>query len=190
MMIRSAVACFCLATLASAAEFPIGSKIQDLSLEHQGKAVAVSPATATATVVMFTSTLCPISNAYLERMEALHRDYAGKPVQFVFVNSNVNESPAAIDSYIQSNKLAFPMYKDPQSALADRFNAQMTPEAFVFDKNGVLVYHGRIDDSQNPARIQQQSLRLALDAMIAGKPVPVSETRAFGCTIKRPRKTS
>ena len=150
----------------------------------------ISPSGATATVVMFTSITCPISNAYVERMESLFKDYSGKPVRFVFVNSNSNEQWPALDQYLQANKLAFTLLKDTGNILADKFNAQMTPESFVFDKNGVLVYHGRIDDAQNPVRVQQHSLRLALDAMLAGKPVPVPDTRAFGCTIKRVRKAS
>jgi hypothetical protein len=55
------------------------------------------------------------------------------------------------------------------------------------DKDGVLRYHGSIDDSQNPARVNTQGLRLALDALLAGRPASPEETKAFGCSIKRVR---
>jgi hypothetical protein len=73
--------------------------------------------------------------------------------------------------------------------VANRFDAQVTPENFVIDSAGVIRYHGSIDDSQNEARIRTRGLRLALDALLGGKPVPIPETKAFGCTIKRVRKT-
>jgi hypothetical protein len=61
----------------------------------------------------------------------------------------------------------------------------VTPEVYVLDKDGMLRYHGRIDDSQDPTGVKSQDLRAALDAVLAGKPVPNPQTRAFGCTIKR-----
>ena len=74
--------------------------------------------------------------------------------------------------------------------VADRFDAQVTPESYVIDSSGVLRYHGSIDDEMNAARVHTQRLRLALDALLAGKPLPATETKAFGCTIKRVRKAS
>ena len=53
-----------------------------------------------------------------------------------------------------------------------------------------MVYHGQIDDSRNPANIKRQSLRVVLEALLTGKPVQVTETKAFGCTIKRVKKPS
>jgi hypothetical protein len=58
------------------------------------------------------------------------------------------------------------------------------------DKDGVIRYHGYVDDSVTEARVHNHGLRLALDAVLAGKAVPVAETKAFGCTIKRRRRAS
>jgi hypothetical protein len=80
--------------------------------------------------------------------------------------------------------------KDANNVMADRLGAEYTPEAFVMDREGVVRYHGRIDDAQNPARVRQTSLRLAIEAVLAGREVPAPETKAFGCTIKRIRKAS
>ncbi|HEV2687905.1 MAG TPA: hypothetical protein VGV35_05100, partial [Bryobacteraceae bacterium] len=82
------------------------------------------------------------------------------------------------------------VYKDGNNVLADRFGAEVTPESYVIDSNGVIRYHGSIDDSQNEARIRTRGLRLALDAVLAGKPVEITQTKAFGCSIKRARRTT
>ena len=70
---------------------------------------------------------------------------------------------------------------------ADLFGAQVTPETFVIDREGVIRYHGYVDDSLNEARVHNRGLRTALDAVLAGRPVSAAETKAFGCTIKRRR---
>src|ERR1022692_3186461 len=79
--------------------------------------------------------------------------------------------------------------KDADNVLADRFDAQVTPESYVIDSAGIIRYHGSIDDNQNESHIRTQRLRLALDAVLAGKPVDQAETKAFGCRIKRVRKS-
>lgn len=84
----------------------------------------------------------------------------------------------------------FPVYKDLNNVVADRFGAQATPETFVIDSAGVIRYHGSIDDSRNEARVKFRGLRGALDAVLAGKQPEVPETRAFGCSIKRVPKTT
>jgi len=65
------------------------------------------------------------------------------------------------------------------------FNAQVTPETYVIDKQGTILYHGAIDDAPNEARVKKHSLRAALDEVLAGKSVTIAETKAFGCTVKR-----
>jgi len=175
---------------ASAAEFPIGSKITQIEVKDGAKTVAVNPSAADATVLIFVSTQCPISNSYNSRMNALYKDYAGKNVQMVFVNANANESPAEIEQHAKANQFPFTVHKDAANALADKFGATVTPETYVFDKSGVLRYHGYIDDAANAARVQVQGARKAIDAVLAGKPVEMKETRSFGCTIKRVRKST
>jgi len=179
-----------LATLAFGQEFNLGSKVTDFTVRDlKGEAVPFSSLKGDVTVVMFIATKCPVSNAYNERMNVLYKDYAAKGVKFLFLNSNVAELPAEMAEHARTHNFAFPVYKDQDNAVADRFGAQVTPEAFVIDSAGVIRYHGYIDDSQNPARISRQSLRSALDALIAGQQVQTAETKAFGCTIKR-RKVS
>ena len=113
---------------------------------------------------MFISAVCPVSNSYNIRMTDLYRDYSAKGVQFVFINSNQNEKPAEVEEHARRAHFPFPVYADVGNVVADRFGVQSTPEAFVIAGDGAIRYHGRIDDSQNPARVQHQSLRLWLPA--------------------------
>jgi protein-disulfide isomerase len=187
-LLAASIFCMLLAVGARAAEFPIGSKVAEFEVKDGGKSVSTSTSAADATVLIFISTQCPISNSYNERMNALHNDYAGKNVQFVFVNANANESPAEVAEHAKANHFKFKVYKDAGNQLADKFGATVTPETFVFDKSGVLQYHGYIDDASNASRVQVRGARKAIDAVLAGKAVEMKEARSFGCTIKRVRK--
>ena len=139
------------------------------------------------TVLMFIATRCPYSNGYNGRMEKLSADYADRNVEVLGINSNEGEPAAAVVEHARSHGLTFPILKDSGSKVADLYGAQRTPEIFVLDAAGVLRYHGRIDEnSQDPAGVRSPDLRNALDALTAGRAVPAAETKAFGCTIKRP----
>jgi hypothetical protein len=123
-------------------------------------------------------------------MNALFKDYTPQDVKFIFVNANRTESANDVRNHAKNVGFVFPVYKDAGNALADRFDAQVTPESYVIDSAGIIRYHGSIDDSQNEARIRTRGLRLALDALLSGKPVELTETKAFGCVIKRGRKST
>ena len=175
---------------AAAEEFSIGSAITRIEVKEGANTITVTPSKAAATVLIFISTQCPISNSYNERMNAMYRDYLGKDVQMLFVNANANESPAEVEEHAKANRFAFRVYKDAGNALADKFGATVTPETYIFDKSGVLRYHGYIDDAANAARVQVHGARKAIEALLAGKPVEIKEARSFGCTIKRVRKSA
>ncbi len=167
-----------------------GSKVPDFTVtDLKGAVVPFSAVRGDLTAVVFVSTKCPISNGYNDRMNALVRDYANR-VRFVFVNSNVNESAEDIAAHVRSHGLEFTPYKDRDNQAADRFGATVTPEVYLVGKDGTLLYHGSIDDSVNTARIQNHSLRKALDAVLSGAAPPQAETKAFGCTIKRKKKAT
>jgi peroxiredoxin len=175
------------AALPVAGAVTIGEKLQPFALKDAtGKDVDLgSFQDRKAVVLMFIATQCPVSNAYNERMAALSREYAGKGVAFVGINSNREESAAEIANHAAQHGFAFPILKDVGNVQADHFGAQVTPEIYVYDPSWVLRYHGRIDDDRSGASVKSQDLRNALDALLAGQAVPVAETKAFGCTIKR-----
>src|SRR5581483_1175283 len=139
-------------------------------------------------VLMFISTQCPVSNAYNERMAALADEYGGKGVAVIGIDANREETPENIAAFAREHAFKFPVLKDAGNVQADVFGAKVTPETYVYDAQGVLRYHGRIDDDRAGSNIQSKDLRNALDAVLSGKDVPVKETKAFGCTIKRASK--
>jgi thiol-disulfide isomerase/thioredoxin len=174
-----------IALVAMSAAVAMGAQVSDFQvLDLQGKAQSFSALRGDTTVVVFLATRCPVSNAYNQRMEALYKDYSAKGVKFLYVNANANEPSKEVADHAREVGFTFPVYRDSGN-VAQLFNAQVTPETYVIDKNGAILYHGAIDDAQNESRIRKHSLRAALDEVLAGKPVTIAETKAFGCTVKR-----
>ncbi|MBV8593594.1 MAG: redoxin domain-containing protein, partial [Caulobacteraceae bacterium] len=142
-----------------------------------------------AIVVVFLGTQCPINNAYVPRLAELHRQYAEWGVQFLAINANAQDSTEAVARHAQEFAIPFPVLRDEQQRVADRFGAERTPEAFVLDGQGVIRYRGRIDDQygigfQRP-QPTRRDLALALDAVLADEPVAQPATEAAGCFIGR-----
>jgi hypothetical protein len=106
-------------------------------------------------------------------------------VKFIVVDSNANESLEELREYAKAVEFDFPVYKDVNNVVADRFNAQVTTDTYAMDSSGVVRYHGYLEDSPNSTRAKTQGLRLAIEALLAGKPVAMPETKALGCTIRR-----
>lgn len=138
-----------------------------------------------AIVIMFIATRCPVSNAYNSRMVKLFEDYSSKEVTILGINSNKQEDVKEIKAHAEENGFAFSVLKDQNNIIADKFGATLTPEIFVLSPKFEILYHGRIDDSRREDDVKSHDLRNALDEILAGKSVSVSETKAFGCTIKR-----
>jgi peroxiredoxin len=133
---------------------------------------------------MWISTQCPYSNAYNAQMKNLANAFASKGVLFVGINSNKTEDSAAVIAHAKANGHTFPIVKDPNNKVADLYDARRTPEVYVIDPEGKLRYHGRITENhEDPA--SSPDLTNALDSFLAGKPIARTETKAFGCTIKR-----
>ncbi len=165
----------------------IGATIGDFTLPDVGgtdRALA-SLKGKNGTVLLFISVQCPVSNAYNERMEKLYQDYKAKGIAVIGINSNVAEDASSAKAHAAEKGLNFAILKDPGNRVADQLGATRTPEAYFLDGNNKLLYHGRIDNSQNPAAIEANDLRNAIDSSLAGKPIEKPEAKAFGCSIKR-----
>jgi cytochrome oxidase Cu insertion factor (SCO1/SenC/PrrC family) len=187
-MQRYLIAGLALAGLASAQEFKVGSTVSDFTVTNPaGAPVHYTALRGGVTVVLFIATQCPVSNSYNDRMNAVYDDYSAKGVKFVFINANVNESAAEVAEHARKHGFHFTVYKDDDDMAADRFGANVTPEAFVMDASGTVRYHGYVDDSMAEERVHTRGLRLALDAVLAGQPVARAQTKVFGCSIKRRR---
>jgi peroxiredoxin len=178
------------ATPLFAAAVGVGGRAPDFSLSPAagGSSVKLSEEIAShrLVVVIFIATRCPFSNGYNERMEALSRKYSARGVAVVGINSNSSESMQEVADHAKKHGFSFAVLKDNGNTVADLYGAQRTPEVFVVDGGGILRYHGRIDENSDDAsKVQSPDLQKALDALLAGLPVPNPETKAFGCSIKR-----
>ena len=141
------------------------------------------------TLVIFTCNHCPFVKAWQGRMASIGNAAKGKGVGVIVINSN---DPAAYaeDSFSEMQKRAqqlgftFPYVVDVTSDMARAYGATRTPEAFLFDKNGRLVYHGAIDDSKEADQVAKHYLQDAIDALVGGKEIAIKETKFVGCGIK------
>lgn len=138
-----------------------------------------------ATVVIWVSTRCPITQAYNQRMAALAAEFAPAGIDFVGIDSNKNEPTGECNEWETTSKIGFPVLKDNNNVIADKYGATHTPEVYVIDSRGKLVYHGRIDNAVDPMGAQKHDLAEALDDILANKPIANPDTKAFGCSIKR-----
>ena len=138
-----------------------------------------------ASVFLFISGQCPVSNVYTPRMNALAAAYSTRDVQVFAIYSDRQESASDITHHAKAHGLTFPVVKDSSNVLADRLGARMTPEAIVVDAGGAVRYRGRIDDNSIATRVGVHDLNAALDAVLAGKPVAHPEMLSIGCAIRR-----
>jgi len=143
-----------------------------------------------AVVVIFSCNHCPYVRAWEDRMVQIQADYADKGVQLVAINAN-DATKYPDDSFPKMKERArekgfnFPYLYDETQEVARAYGAERTPEVFLFDKDGILRYHGAIDDNyENPNAVRRHYLREALDAVLAGQTPPITETRPVGCTVK------
>ncbi|WP_439581421.1 redoxin domain-containing protein [Dyadobacter bucti] len=191
---------------ASHAEQPetlkIGAKAPDFNLpgvdgkKYSLKSFAASPVLA----IVFTCNHCPTAQAYEERIIKLTSDFKSKGVSVVAISSN---DPKAIrldelgytdlsDTYEEMKirakdmKYNFPyLFDGDNQSTALAYGPVATPHIFIFDKERKLQYHGRIDDVEKPTGTPNHTdARNAIEALIAGKPVPVPSTKTFGCSMK------
>jgi thioredoxin-related protein len=142
-------------------------------------------------LVMFSCNTCPVVHKYESRTVEVCKKALSKDIGVVLLNSNEatrGEGDSYADMKDYAGKLGYTWnyVVDANSAMADAFGATRTPEAFLFDKTGKLVYHGAIDDNANGGDdVTRKHLGIAIDELVAGKSVSTQNTRSVGCSIKR-----
>jgi hypothetical protein len=147
------------------------------------------PAAGTkATVLLFISTDCPVSNRYAPDFRRLSDAFAKDGVAFWLVYPNPAEPVADIRDHIREFTLPGTPLRDLKHDLVKRAGATITPEAAVYDSRGRLTYRGRIDDRYSAIGIEKATaarhdLKDAIAATLAGKPIQDSRTQAIGCYI-------
>lgn len=139
-------------------------------------------------VVFFTSTQCPVAVGYEERVSELAAKFSAT-VPFLALNANSNEDTAAQTAYAKEKGFKFHIAMDEGSKVAKEIGAGCTPEFYLIDKTGKVVFHGPLDNSVDSAQVTEELLANALDAVTTGKPIPAAsqEVQALGCGIKFPK---
>jgi len=118
---------------------------------HRGREYAVDKvAPGKATVFLFASTQCPISNIYMPRVSELARIYKDRGIRFFLVDPNREDSDAILKIYSKERSLPFPIVRDSGLTLADWLSASRTPEAVVVDSKGDISYRGRVGRQPGP----------------------------------------
>lgn len=174
---------------------PIGAALPKAEVQLQdvsGKMISLNQSLqANGLLVMFSCNTCPVVVENQQRTVAVGNYALGKEVGVVLLNSNEgarggSESLDAMKKYAKNQDYQFSYAVDKNNELADAFGANRTPECFLFDKQGKLVYHGAIDDNpQDAGSVQREHLKLAIDELISGKNISTKKTRSVGCSIKR-----
>jgi len=170
----------------SATTRSIGSTVTDVTLvDVNGAEQSLAKLKGEkGTVLIFISARCPVVKAYNERMEQLAKEYKAKGINFVGINSNSSEPLDEVKAHASAH-YTFPVLIDKGNKIADRLGAEHTPEVYFLDANNRLVYRGRIDNNRDQSLVSKRELTDALDAVLTGKVVAVTETAAVGCSIRR-----
>jgi peroxiredoxin len=170
--------------------YQVGDKVSPFTLPRvDGGELTVDPASAAATVVVFTANHCPYALAWHERIQQVARDYADRDVHVVQINPNNEvthpaDSTAASAQRVAAGHFAGPYLRDESQELTRTFGAEKTPDVFIIDRTGTLVYRGAPDADYEDESQQASYIRDALDAVLAGRPVTLSYTPPRGCSIK------
>ena len=165
----------------------IGEKAIGLRLsEADGKVRTLEEYAGKIVVLEFWSFKCPVSLAYDERVAALQSKYGSRGVVIIAAASNKDESAVEVKRNAENLRLTFPVLMDPDGAVADRMGVTRTPSVVILDQAGIVRYRGAIDNNKRPdERGRIAYVEMMLDALLSAQPPPMTETKLFGCSIKR-----
>ena len=138
-----------------------------------------SSKTKRVTAYIFVGVTCPATNAYIDRFKQLEQQYGPKGVDFIYLYPNNNDTTDAKLAFHKQKGLTGRLIDDQGAKLARLFKAQRTSELFVTNAQGIVVYHGAVDDSRDPNGVKQRYLANALDALLQSKPIEVATTQVF-----------
>jgi hypothetical protein len=141
-----------------------------------------------ATVLVFTTTDCPIANRYAPEIQRLAATYESRAVRFTLVYPVPGDTPEIVTAHREKFGYRLAAVRDTAQELVRRAGAQVTPEAAVFDARGRVVYRGRIDDRYLDFGLDRpeptsHDLERAIQDLLAGRPVAVPRTQAVGCIL-------
>ncbi len=168
----------------------VGAVVPDFSLKdiHRRPRSVGGFKDKKAFAIIFIDTECPVAALYIPTLVELHRNYAGKGVQFLAIDSSGQDAFVNVSAYAQERNIPFPVLKDFDQQVADDFGASRTPEVFVLDAGRVIRYRGRIDDQYGVGvsrdKPASRDLARALDELLTCQPITTSRTEPAGCPIE------
>ncbi|MFQ5355855.1 MAG: thioredoxin family protein [Mariprofundaceae bacterium] len=170
----------------------LGWKMPDVELQKpEGGNVALKDCVGEkGLLVAFTCNHCPYALAVWPRLIKHAKTLRAMGVNTIAVNTNIHpdfpeDSMPAMLEKIKEWGVDFPYLADETQDVTRLFDAQCTPDLYLFDKDGSLYYHGRIDDYwKDEARVTQQELMPAAEALVTGQPAPQPQHPTIGCSIK------
>jgi len=172
---------------------PLGTRAPEFQLpDTNGKTVSQADLkNAPALLVVFMCNHCPFVRHIRAGLAQLARDYQPRGLAMVGISSNdvanyPADSPAKMAEEARAAGYVFPYLYDESQEVAKAYRAACTPDIYLFDKDQRLVYRGQFDDSRpgNSIPVTGKDLRAAIDAVLAGKPVPANQKPSIGCNIK------
>jgi thiol-disulfide isomerase/thioredoxin len=141
-------------------------------------------------VLYFFANTCPVAQRYMGAMNEIARDYAPRGVQFVAINVSPADSILDTAQTVLEYGVSFTVLKDMTGDSARALGITRTPEIALLDKDGTLLYRGRVNDQFRLGGVRpkptREDLREALNEVLEGKPVSVTTTKAEGCAITYP----
>jgi peroxiredoxin len=169
--------------------YEVGDKATDFKLKNvDGKMVSLADfKEVKGFIVIFDCNTCPYSKAYNQRIIDLNEKYASKGFPVIAINANDGRGDSFDEMVRIANKknYSFPYLYDETQAIARAYGATNTPHVFILTKEFKVAYIGAIDDSPRGAsEATKKYAENAIEALLAGRPVPDTKTKAMGCGIK------
>ena len=173
----------------------VGDKAPDYSLKNSnlevgGETLSLSNSlNENGCVVVFECNHCPYVVASVDRINAMSDYCSEREIGFVGINLNdpVNYPADSFENMVKRAKkgMPYPYLHDPTQVTATAWGAERTPEFFLLNSEGIVVYHGRMDDSpRDPTQATTSELKDAIDAMVSGVTPAVVSTESIGCSVK------
>jgi hypothetical protein len=172
---------------------PLGTPMPIFTLQNavDGKAVSSSTLAGRPSVVIFICNHCPFVQHIRRGLADFGRYCRDRDVPMVAINCNDSsaypeDAPPKMAEEAAQVGYVFPYLYDESQAVAKAFNAQCTPDLFIFDADGKLAYRGQFDDARpgNDAPVTGSDARAAVDALMAGKRPAATQKASIGCSIK------
>jgi peroxiredoxin len=190
--LAGALLVFLLAAFAVPSEVEIGKAVPDFTLKGiDGKTYQLSQFKGKVVVLEWTNPNCPfVQRVYKEIMPSVQKKYSGKVVWLTVNSTNPDHSDfeSAEDlkkTYDDWHASFVSMLLDPDGKIGKMFDAKTTPHMFIIDQDGKLVYAGGIDDDPRGGKQDKVNyVDVALTNLLAGKEIPTSTTRSYGCSVK------